>query len=181
MLVFLSPSSWYGNILGTGVCNEFETHLSLEDLPPLPTDFRLGHSPIPEPHMESVMLTPVLKRVQSICNICQHLHNLLNMQLECESYFACWIYLVKVVSVKLDFDFCVSSPALLLPYAGKLQFLLSSVAASILGFSFIPEVVFEQIALPGRLAGGGIRHPFDTLMACCVLHAKQVPGLQMVW
>ena len=47
-------------VLGTGVCREFESCLSLEDLPPLPTDFRLGHSPIPEPQMESVMLTPVL-------------------------------------------------------------------------------------------------------------------------
>ena len=168
-------------VLGTGVTTEFESCITLENLPSLPDAFRLGTSSIPEPCTDCIMLTPVLKRMQSVCDRCQHLQALLNMQLDCESYFACWIYLVKVLSVKLDFDFRVSSPALLLPYASKLQFLLSSVAASILGFTFLPDIVFEQISLPGRLSGMGVRNSFDTLMAGPVASYMQCRYPVMKW
>ncbi len=45
----------------------------------------------------------------------------------------------------------------------------------------LPDVVFAQIALHGKLSGFNLRHPLDTLLAVPLASAAQIRGPAFAW
>ena len=70
------------------------------------------------------------------------------------------------VAVKLDFDF-----GAMVPLADSLSFTLTAV---MLGSSSLPDIVFAQVALPGKLSGLTLRHSMDTLLTAPIASAALI-------
>jgi hypothetical protein len=130
---------------------------------------------------QAVIVAPAKKRLQVATRMAHAISAIQNSVLQVPSAYPCWMLLVKCLAVKLDFDFRVSAPSLRLPIAHQFKNLLSNTAASILGFSYLPEEVFQQMSLPGKLSGLGLRNPLDTVLAAPVASVMQVRRPAFLW
>lgn len=77
-----------------------------------------------------------------VCFLADSIFQMLNKCLECDAYYPCWLFIVKVLAVKLDFDFRVSLHCLMQPLAQDLAGPIPKVTAAVLGYTYLTAVVF---------------------------------------
>ncbi len=178
-------------ILGSAACGNYCTVISLQECAFSCELFTAHLSPfagdtLPDPALphcdDSAFLTaPAEKRMASAVALCNAVLHMLNCSLPVQSSLPCWLLAVKVIAVKLDFDFRVSDPRAMAPLAESLSRNLRCVSSAVLGFASLPDIVFAQIALPGKLSGLNLRHPMDTLLAAPVASAAQIRAPAFAW